>query len=273
MTRVAALGTIGEGRSGACSTQKDKKRKDDFDSPVDRVDLSGPTPAPATSAAATAARSTPAPPRRRPRRRRPRRPPRRSPPGPRRRPRLRARVVPWRSPAGAAAPPPPEVDDYGIDKAIELMRTLPSENIELVVQVVKFSLESVGIHLPTIIKDAIRRQDDLQGRVASLRAEIADLEAEIKLRREEIARHEADHKETTMVRERLELAEKLGKGGKPGGRDEPRADKADAKADKADAKADKAEPAAGASGSGLPSLSPTRSHPVTGQTAIIPPKK
>ncbi|MCL4227001.1 MAG: hypothetical protein KJZ91_21285, partial [Myxococcales bacterium] len=199
-----------------------------------------------------------------------------APPEPARAAAPAASPAPASSPAparGAAAPPPPEVDDYGIDKAIELMRTLPSENIELVVQVVKFSLESVGIHLPTIIKDAIRRQDDLQGRVASLRAEIADLEAEIKLRREEIARHEADHKETTMVRERLELAEKLGKGGKPGGRDEPRADKADAKADKADAKADKAEPAAGASGSGLPSLSPTRSHPVTGQTAIIPPKK
>ena len=175
--------------------------------------------------------------------------------------------------APAAAPPPSAADhdDYGIDKAIELMRTLPSENIELVVQVVKFSLESVGIHLPTIIQDAIRRQNDLQGRVASLKAEIADLEAEIKQRRDEIAKHEGDHKETTVVRERLELAEKIGKGGKPGAAAAAGAPSADA----AKPEAAKPEAAASSTTSGtLPSLGGThRNHPVTGQTAVIPPKK
>jgi uncharacterized small protein (DUF1192 family) len=107
-------------------------------------------------------------------------------------------------------------DDYGIERAIELMRTLPSENVELVVQVVKFSLESVGIKLPAIIEDAIRRQKDIQGRIGVLKGEIADLEQEIKQRKEEIDRLEADHKETTMVRDRLELAENLGKPARPG---------------------------------------------------------
>ena len=37
---------------------------------------------------------------------------------------------------------------------------------------------------------------------------IADFEKEIETRKEEIARLEADHKETTGVRARLELAEK-----------------------------------------------------------------
>ena len=105
----------------------------------------------------------------------------------------------------------PEHEDYGIDKAIELMRTLPSENIELVVQVVKFSLQSVGIQLPTIIEDAIRRQKDIQGRIGVLRTEIADLESEIKTRKDEIDRLDSEHRETSMVRERLELAESLGK--------------------------------------------------------------
>ncbi len=96
------------------------------------------------------------------------------------------------------------------------MRTLPADNVELVVQVVKFSLESVGIKLPIIIEDAIRRQKDIQGRIGVLRAEIADLEAEIKQRKDEIDRLDADHKETTVVRDRLELAEALGKPPKPG---------------------------------------------------------
>ena len=179
--------------------KRDKKRRDDFDSPVDSVDLgSGPAekpaaaqPPPAQAAAPNVVVQAQAP-------------------------------APAPAPAAAAAPrpapkpqapPPPDADNYGIEKAIELMRTLPTENIQLVVQVVKFSLESVGIKLPVIIGDAIRRQTDLRGRVDVLKAEIADLETEIKQRKDEIEKHEADYKETTTVRERLEMAEAQGKPG------------------------------------------------------------
>src|SRR5262245_17294154 len=173
--------------------KRDKKRggKDDFDSPMESIDLNEvspdrPEPRADASAMAAAPSSLPgvAP----------------APAAP--------RPAPTARPAPAAAPPPaPDTDSYGIDKAIELMRTLPSENIQLVVQVVKFSLESVGIKLPVIIEDAIRRQKDLRGRVDVLKGEIGELELEIKQRRDEIERHEADYRETTMVRERLELAE------------------------------------------------------------------
>jgi len=174
--------------------KRDKKRggQDDFDSPVEQIDLSSmaSTPAPAARPAPTAAAGAPA------------LPTARSP-------------EPTRASESAQENKPmrgtPEHDDYGIDRAIELMRTLPSENIELVVQVVKFSLESVGVKLPTIIEDAIRRQKDIQGRIGVLRTEIADLEQEIKVRKDEIERLDADHKETSMVRERLELAENIGK--------------------------------------------------------------
>lgn len=191
--------------------KRDKKRggKDDFDSPVEQIDLSkvapaaaAPPPSPTTRAPepslplsvtpppATAATAAPA-----------------------------AAAKPASAPAPAPAPAPAaraaasssDGDDYGIERAIELMRTLPSENVELVVQVVKFSLESVGIKLPAIIEDAIRRQKDIQGRIGVLKGEIHDLEQEIKQRKEEIDRLEADHKETSMVRDRLELAENLGK--------------------------------------------------------------
>ncbi len=180
--------------------KRDKKRRDDFDSPVDSVDLgSGPAEAPAVAAPAAAA------------------PPNvivasQSPP-PAATSSATAPAPKPAAPRPAAPSPPPDADNYGIEKAIELMRTLPTENIALVVQVVKFSLESVGIKLPVIIGDAIRRQTDLRGRVDVLKSEIADLESEIKQRKDEIEKHETDYQETTTVRERLEMAEAHGKPG------------------------------------------------------------
>src|SRR5215471_14521985 len=123
-------------------------------------------------------------------------------------------AAPTPRPAAAAesrSPAPMDVDhpDYGINKAIELMRMLPSENIELVVRVVKTTLESTNIKVASIIRDATRKQGELEGRVAVLKKEIAELESEISTRRKEIGELEADHRETTTVKERLVLAEKL----------------------------------------------------------------
>src|SRR5205085_2300413 len=138
--------------------KKDKKRKDDFDSPVDQVDLGSSSRATPEPVAAKPAVTTPAPEAARPA------------PAPAASTPASSGAASTPAPAAAVAASAPKAatptvssgapakgaasmdnDDYGIDKAIELMRTLPSENIELVVQVVKFSLESVGIHLPTII--------------------------------------------------------------------------------------------------------------------------
>ena len=99
--------------------------------------------------------------------------------------------------------------DYGIEQAIALMRTLPSDSVELVVRVVKHTLESTNIDIPTIIEDATAKEDRIDDRVALLREEIGDLEDEISRRSKEIEDLEDDRKETSMVKERLELAEKL----------------------------------------------------------------
>lgn len=236
--------------------KRDKKRKDDFDSPVEQIDLgSVPTAVPAASSGPVKAATpelAPAPP----------------PPAAAAAPPPKAEPAP--APSRAAPAPSraePETDDYGIDKAIQLMRTLPQENVELVVQVVKFSLESVGIKLPVIIDDAIRRQRDIQGRIGVLKAEIADLESEIKQRKDEIERLDTDHKETTLVRERLELAENIGKAPKP-----------DAKPDaKADAKADAKPGDAAASAGGIPRVTKqTTPPPMTASspsTSGLPPQK
>lgn len=175
--------------------KRDKKKKsDDFDSPVEKIDLSAPDEPVEITAD--------------------------EPPAP-------AQAAQAAAPSRAAEPEPePEMDDYdssfGIDKAIELMRTLPQDNIELVVQVVKLTLESTKVKIGGIIKDAARKQDDIQGRIKVLKEEIADYEKEIALRKEEIGGLEADYEETSTVKQRLELAEKItkqrdaAKGGAPG---------------------------------------------------------
>lgn len=112
--------------------------------------------------------------------------------------------------------------DYGIEQAIALMRLLPHEaNTELVVQVVKKTLESTNIRVPKIIEDAARKERDLDARVGQLEREIGELEREIQVREAEIERHQKDRAETTTVKERLQLAEQLAWAGKqaeqPGG--------------------------------------------------------
>jgi hypothetical protein len=121
------------------------------------------------------------------------------------------------APAPAAATKP-DHPDYGINKAIELMRLLPEDNIELIVRVVKTTLESTNINVASIVQDATRKQAQIEARVGVVKKEIAGLEGEIATRRSEIALLETDHKETTSVKDRLVLAEKLS-----AGREEPRA--------------------------------------------------
>lgn len=102
---------------------------------------------------------------------------------------------------------------YGIRNAILLMRTVPiDQNVELVVAVIKTTLESLKVKVTDIIEDATRRQQEIESRVADLRQQIIEYEREILTRKDEIGRLEADHAETTMVKGRLELAEKSPRG-------------------------------------------------------------
>jgi len=102
---------------------------------------------------------------------------------------------------------------YGIENAIQLMRQLPQDdaNIQLVVTVIKTTLESLKVKVSDIIDDAVRKEKDLEGRVSNLKSAIAEFEKEIQQRRDEIAKLEADHAETTSVKARLQLAEKAQK--------------------------------------------------------------
>jgi len=122
---------------------------------------------------------------------------------------------------GGAAPPPvpavkaaPRTPEFGIQKAMELMRKLPADNIPLVVQVVRATLESTNVDVASIISDARDKRARIEARIDGLRAEITDFEEEIAARREEISALEADEAETKTVQERLEMAMN---GAHPGG--------------------------------------------------------
>lgn len=98
---------------------------------------------------------------------------------------------------------------YGIEDAISLMRTLPADNKELVVTVVKKTLESTQIALEDIIDDAKGKEQRLRDRTQQLQTEIKNLQQEIETRNKEITTLHADLKETLGVKEKLELAQKL----------------------------------------------------------------
>ena len=100
--------------------------------------------------------------------------------------------------------------NYGIEDAIKLMRKLPSVNTEIVVSVVKTTLESTNVQVPDIIADAERKEQSIHKRTAQLEKEIAELEQKIAKRNEEIATLQTDLQETTKVKEHLLLAEKVG---------------------------------------------------------------
>lgn len=98
---------------------------------------------------------------------------------------------------------------FGIGDAIQLLRGLPvDQQGELVVRVVRATLASLDVHLPDIIEDATRRQKSATERIAAVHGQMAELERQLENHRREITAVEADLKETTAVKERLQQAEK-----------------------------------------------------------------
>ena len=116
--------------------------------------------------------------------------------------------------AGPAAPPAAAkmggAPKYGIAEAIQLMRTLPNDHVELVVRVVRATLASLDVRLPDIIEDANRKQKMVRDKIADFHAKNVELEKQLETHRKEIAALEADLKETSEVKDRLQQAEAAG---------------------------------------------------------------
>jgi predicted nucleic acid-binding Zn-ribbon protein len=114
--------------------------------------------------------------------------------------------------------PPSSKPRYGIDRAIALMRSLPTEqNPELVAMVITSTLESLDLNVTEIIDDAKSRQADLESRIGSIKTRNGALEKEIELGVDEIVKLEASLAETLSVKERLELAHAHQATSKPSG--------------------------------------------------------
>ncbi|MEM6996555.1 MAG: hypothetical protein AAF721_38990 [Myxococcota bacterium] len=121
-------------------------------------------------------------------------------------------AAPKKAEPARAAKPEPAKPTYGIQNAIELMRQLPKDNVPLVVEVVKKTLESLHVDIASIIGDAERKHARIDERVANLQVEIRDFEDEIAARKQEIEALTADRDETKTVKERLELAQSAAAG-------------------------------------------------------------
>lgn len=103
---------------------------------------------------------------------------------------------------------PPSSKPYGIDRAIELMRSLRAErDPELVAMVIRTTLESVDTKVTDIIEEARSRQADLEARIAVIKARNSALEKEIELGVDQIVELEASLAEIVSVTERLDLAQ------------------------------------------------------------------
>jgi hypothetical protein len=98
---------------------------------------------------------------------------------------------------------------YGIERAIHLMRSLPTDqNPALVAKVITVTLTSLDLKVADIIDDATAMQKDLEARIGSIKAKNNQLEKEIELGVDEIVKLEASLAEATSVKERLQLASK-----------------------------------------------------------------
>jgi hypothetical protein len=96
---------------------------------------------------------------------------------------------------------------YGIEDAIHLMRKLPlDQNVELILLVIRNTLNSMNVSMKDVIDDGSAKQERLRTNLAGLEATISALEKEMQIRRQEMEAVEADLAETTLVKQRLEMA-------------------------------------------------------------------
>jgi chromosome segregation ATPase len=99
---------------------------------------------------------------------------------------------------------------YGIQQVIDLMRSLPADlqTTDMVVRVIKRTLESASINVGAIIADATRREEQIDTRIRPLEEEIAQHQREIETRNSEITRLQTDLEEISWAKECLVRVEK-----------------------------------------------------------------
>jgi len=97
--------------------------------------------------------------------------------------------------------------DYDIEKAIRLMSALPEGETQLIVTIVRQTLESMGVDVGDIIQDAECKEKRLNDRHQKLRHSIRDFEAKIADKNQQIKALLEDLKETSKVKQQLQLTQ------------------------------------------------------------------
>jgi hypothetical protein len=106
------------------------------------------------------------------------------------------------------AAPAPAHDVYRITDLIQLLKTMPiEEHPNLVLQVIKTTLESVGVHSSTLIDDANLREEAIREHIGVLDGEIIAFTHEVQTRRDYIAYLNAELAETIDAKSRLSSVE------------------------------------------------------------------
>ena len=90
--------------------------------------------------------------------------------------------------------------NYGIQDAIELIRQLPNVDSDVIIAVVRKTLESTKIHVAEIIADAQKREQAIGSRTTALTSKIDNLQNQIAELNKEIKQLNSDLKETTRVK-------------------------------------------------------------------------
>src|SRR5689334_11564121 len=97
---------------------------------------------------------------------------------------------------------------YGVADLIRLLKTIPIDHHpQLVVQVIKTTLESVGVQSAAVIEDALVQENGIRDAVEMLEQQIVVLTQEIDARRVQIAQLNVALRETIDARHRLASAE------------------------------------------------------------------
>ena len=94
---------------------------------------------------------------------------------------------------------------YSIEQALQLMRSLPLEgmNDELIAKVVRTSLESAGVSIPTLLEQANRHQDDITNEIVRLQGEISSLHQAVEEKTTQVTAYQKQLAEISTLRERF----------------------------------------------------------------------
>ena len=94
---------------------------------------------------------------------------------------------------------------YTVEQALHLIRQLPLErmNEELIVKVIRATLENVGVSIPALLEAAAQQQDAITNEIVRLQSDIVSLQQAIEQKSSQVATYQSQLAELSSLRERF----------------------------------------------------------------------